>query len=209
MKTLVVYAAKGGAGKTTLALHLAVAGAQTQRVVVFDCDSQQRSAARWGDVRRATHPEPHVVEVDPSDIRRFHDDARSGKLAGGPYDLVVIDCPPRVDARSAAILAIADVVVVPIKPSVLDVGALNGSLRLIAASGKRGYLVLTDCPPRAREVEEAAELLAHEAVPLAPIRIGSRRAYVRSLAAGQTAGEYEPKGAAAAEISVLYDLVTS
>lgn len=209
VKTIVVFAAKGGAGKTTLALHLAVAGAQTQRVAVFDCDSQQRSAARWGDVRRASRPEPHVLAVDPSDARRLQDDARTGKLTGGPYELVVIDCPPRVDARSSAILAIADLIVVPIMPSALDIGALDASLRLIAANGKKAILVLNDCPPRAREVEEAVALLAHEAVPLAPIHIGSRRSYVRALAAGLTAGEYEPKGAAAAEISALYEYMTS
>lgn len=213
MKTIAVYAAKGGAGKTTLAVHLAVAAvAKMQHVALFDCDVQQQSASGWAVARRQQQrldEFPYVITVDPVDIRARHHDAAEGSLEPSrAYDMLVIDSPPRVDARSAAILAVADVIVVPVMPSALDIGALDTTIELVVASGKRAYLVLNACASRSREVDEAQELLAHEKIPLAPIHLGYRRAYSRSLSNGQTATEFEPRGAAAAEISKLYDFLT-
>jgi len=208
VKTIAVYAAKGGAGKTTLAVHLAVAAIGELHVALFDCDMQQQSAAGWALARRKQQrldESPYTITVDPADVRSRQADAAAGGLEPArPYELLVIDCPPRVDARSAAILAVADVIVVPVMPSALDIGALDTSLELVVASGKRAYIVLNACASRSREVNEAKELLSHEAIPLAPIHLGYRRAFSRSLPSGQTATEFEPRGAAAAEIAQLY-----
>ena len=201
MLTIAIFAAKGGAGKTTLAIHLAVGALRAgKRVAVFDADVQQHSAKQWGIVRRDDLglEDPLVRAVDPKDVRD-----RQRELEGDGYELLVIDCPPRVDARSAAILAVADLVLVPVMPSAIDIAALDSTLPLIAASGKRAFLVLNGCPARAREVDEAAALLAAETIPLAPVRIGYRRAFSRSIGNGRTASETEPRGPAAAEITAL------
>ena len=202
MRTVATINSKGGSGKSTLALHLAVA-AQQQGLdtVIVDCDPQA-TCARWAQRRAADVPV--VVQAAPSGIN-----AQIERAAGAGAGLVVIDTPPRAwvgadqAARTAA--SVADLVLVPARPSIADLESTADTLERIAGVAPgRVLVVLTACPARGRDPADAAAVLAGRGADVCPVRLVSRVAYARALIDGRTAQEVEPGGRAAAELASLY-----
>ena len=137
MRTVAVVGMKGGTGKTTLALHLAVATVQQGlNVAVLDLDPQQ-SAAKWGDRRAA--PEPVVLAVAPSRLP-----LELERVVGAGADVAYLDTPPRAGSDNAAQAAarVADLVLLPCRPAILDLEAIAASVESIrsatAAPHRRG-----------------------------------------------------------------------
>ena len=202
MRTIAVCNAKGGAGKTTLALHLAVASVQQGRnVVVLDLDPQL-TAVRWH--QRRNSPEPVVLGRAVSQVA-----AELEMVAGHGADVVLIDTPPRawVGADNAALAAakLADLVLLPARPAIVDLEAtITTAQRIGAVTAAPVVVVLNACPPRGRDADEAAEALAGQGIRVCPVRVGQRIVFARSLLTGQVAQELEPSGKAADEIASVH-----
>ena len=200
MQTVALISMKGGSGKTTAAVHIAVAAVQQGRnVALLDTDPQQ-SAARWGDRRAA--PVPVVLTVPPSRLA-----AELQRCAAAGTDLAIIDTPPRAGSDNAAqaVARMADVVLLPCRPSVLDVEAVaDTAARVRAVTAAPVVAVLTACAPRGQDADQVAAALAGVAVPVCPARIGQRIVLARSLLAGQVAQEAEPGGRAAQEVAAVH-----
>jgi chromosome partitioning protein len=198
MKTVAVEAGKGGSGKTTTTLNLAVAGTLAGKtVVVIDLDPQA-SAAGWKDSR--TTENPVVVSVPPARLPQALQTAREGGA-----DLVLIDTAPHAEAPALAAAKAADLILIPTRPGILDLRAIGATADLAKIAGKRAFVVLNAIPPGAtRLVEDARAAAAVHGLEVAPVVIEQRAALSHSLTAGQTAQEYEPTGRAADEISQLY-----
>ena len=165
--TIAVVNAKGGAGKTTVTLHLAVAVAQQGRnVAVLDLDPQQ-TAVRWRQRRSA--PVPVVLAAPPGRLRD-----ELAQVAGAGADVVFLDAPPRAGADVAAREAarVADLVLVPVRPTVVDLEAAAETLARIQKVTARVVVVLNQVPTRGRDADEAAALLAGQGVEVCPARIG-------------------------------------
>ena len=198
MKTIAVAGAKGGVGKTTLAVHLAVAAVQQgSDVVLVDADPQL-SAVRWSERRSSS--EPVVLGRAVSQLA-----AEMERIAGFGADVAIVDTPPRawVGADNAALVAatLADVVLVPCRPSILDIESTAVSVqRLQAATAAPVVVVLNGCAHRGREADEAAEALGGLGAQVCPARIGQRVAFARSLLDGRAAQEVEPGGKAADDV---------
>jgi len=114
MKILAFLSQKGGAGKTTLAVHTAVAAHEADYggVVVVDTDPQQ-SASVWG---RARHQKaPIVATADVLDLTRVLKAARDDGMA-----LAVIDAAPHAAPAAAAIARSANLVAIPCRPTAFD-----------------------------------------------------------------------------------------
>ena len=202
MRTVAVVGMKGGTGKTTLTLHLAVAAAELGHVAVLDLDPQQ-SAAKWGDRRAA--PEPVVLAVAPS---RLHQELE--RVAGAGAAVAYLDAPPRAGSDNAAQAAarVADVVVLPCRPAILDLEAIAASVESIrGATAAPIVAVLNCCASRGQEADQAAAALAGLGVQVCPARIGQRVAFARSLIDGRTAQEVEPGGLAADEIAGVHTFI--
>ena len=200
--TIAVVNAKGGSGKTTVALHLAVAVSQQGRdVAVLDLDPQQ-TAVRWRQRRSA--PVPVVLAAPPG---RLRDELE--QVTGAGAEVVFLDAPPRAGADVAAREAarVADLVVVPVRPTVVDLEAAAETLARIQNVTARVVIVLNQVPTRGRDADEAAALLAGQGVEVCPARIGNRIAYSRSLIDGRVAQELEPGGKAADEIASVCDVL--
>ena len=198
MKTVSILSQKGGTGKTTLSLHLAVAAQQAgQAVVVIDLDPQASSAG-WKDSRRAENP--IVVSVPASRLPQALKAARDGGA-----DFVVIDTAPHSGDVALAAAEAADLVLIPCRPGILDLRAIGSTARAVKLAGKPAYVVLNTVPPRAPNVlADARAAVAVHGLDVAPIAMQQRAAYAHSLTAGQTAQEYERGGKAAQEIAELY-----
>ena len=200
--TIAVVNAKGGSGKTTVTIHLAVAVAQQGRnVAVLDLDPQQ-TAVRWRQRRSA--PVPVVLSAPPG---RLRDELE--QVTGAGADVVFLDAPPRAGADVAAREAarVADLVIVPVRPTVVDLEAAAETLARIQNVTARVVVVLNQVPTRGRDADEAAALLAGQGVEVCPARIGNRIAYSRSLIDGRVAQELEPDGKAADEIASVCDVL--
>jgi len=197
MQTLVFYSSKGGGGKTTLCVHAAVAASATGSVAVLDCDPQGSSMA-WAGARQAAAPV--VVPCSPGRIREGIEAARDD---GHVYCFV--DAPPHALGAARDLLAAADLVVIPVRPSVLDLAALPQAAALVVQSGRPAVLVLSAARPRQAELEEVRRAL-ETGYPWLVLEtaIHDRLAFARALASGQAVSEFEPTGAAAREIKQLW-----
>src|SRR5690349_6010196 len=135
MKVVAVVSQKGGAGKTTLAVHLATcAFLAGQRVALVDLDPQA-TARRWGDKREADGPE--VVSDHPSRLTPLLDTAR-----GNGAELVIVDTAPNADQAALGAARAADLVLVPCRPAAFDLEAIEATLDLAAIAKKPASVVL-------------------------------------------------------------------
>jgi chromosome partitioning protein len=198
MQTVAILSQKGGTGKTTLTLHLAVAAERAgQAAAVIDLDPQA-SAAGWKDSRPGDTPV--VVPVPSSRLPQALDAARSGGAA-----LTLIDTAPHATDVALAAAEAADLVLIPCRAGILDLRAIGTTARAIKLAGKPAYVVLNAMPPRAPHVlADARAAVAVHGLEVAPTTMQQRAAYAHSLTAGQTAQEYEPDGKAAEEIARIY-----
>lgn len=200
MKIIALVSQKGGVGKTTLALHLATAFTQHDYgAVVLDLDPQA-SAAEWKDYRESELPA--VQSIQPARLDRVLSEARE---IGA--DVAILDTAPHSDGPALEAARRADLVIVPAQPSILDLRAMGKTAELMkVAKPRRLFAVLNAVPPQTGDADSAAEAIAGEiGLTVAPVRLGSRLAYKRSLISGQTAQEYEPGGKAAEEVKRLYE----
>ena len=185
-----------------LALHLAVASSTAgHNTAVLDLDPQA-SAANWADRRAAELP-----VVRSAHASRLRHELRQIQQAGG--ELVMIDTAPHADRTALETAKASDLVLVPCRPSILDLEAMTSTLDLIRTTGTPLWAVLNAVAPHGAETAEAADAMAALDVAVCPVRIGRRVVFARALVSGLTAQEVEPKGKAAAEISQLYELVAA
>ena len=198
MKTLTFFSQIGGSGKTTLAVHTAVAAeAAGAGVVILDLDPQG-SAQAWAGVREAQTPPVKACRI--AELAGWLDQARQLDAS-----LAVLDAPPHVSDVAPRFIAVADLVVIPVRPTVLDLAALPQAVRLVQAAKAKAVFVLSAAKPRVSETDEVRQALVDGyGYPVARTVIHDRAAFSRALATGRAVTEFEPKGQAALEISALY-----
>ncbi len=198
MKTIAILSQKGGSGKTTLALHLAVAAEEAgQLAAVIDLDPQA-SAAGWKDSRK--HETPVVVPMPASRLPQALEAARNGGA-----DLALIDSAPHAGDVALAAAEVADLILIPCRPGILDLRAIGPTARIAKLAGKPTFVVLNAMPNRAPNVlADATAAVAIHGLEVAPVSLQQRAAYAHALTSGQTAQEYEPKGKAGQDVADLY-----
>ena len=194
MQVVALLAQKGGEGKTSLALALAVeAGAAGKTVIVLDADPQA-SACRWWDRRQV--PDPVVIDVQPSRLQYA-----IGAAAEKGVDLVVIDTPPRSESAALEAARIANLVVIPCRAQILDLETVPATQQLLALAGNPpAVAILSAVPPRGARAAQARRAIARFGLPVCPHTLGHRAAWGDANALGLTVTEYPPRGRAAEEI---------
>lgn len=189
---------KGGAGKTTLAVNLAVAFAkQNQRVAVLDTDPQG-SLGRWFMMRRELLIEPGLDFATASAWGVGYECEKLSKT----NDIVIIDTPPKVDSDLKPALREADLILVPVGSSHVDLWATDGVVDLAVRVGKRCVIVLNRVKSGTRLAEEVATAAALISADVATASLGQRVVYAETLGQGRAATE-AGKSAASAEVEAL------
>ena len=197
MKTVAIVSQKGGAGKTTIAVHLATAAAAAgHAAAIIDLDPQG-TAASWGDRRQAAAPE--VVSGQAVRLPILVDAA---KAAGA--DLLVLDTAPNADQTALRAAQVADLVLVPCRAATFDLEAIKTTLTLAQIAQRPSFVVLNAVPPRSAIGREAAEGLEGQGAQVAPVMLSQRAAFAHGVIDGRTAQEFEPGGKAAEEVDRLY-----
>lgn len=193
---------KGGAGKTTLALQLATAlHATGEAVCLVDIDPQG-SLSRWFELRqRRRDPQDALVLVKAGGWRLAIELDR----LRGQFGWVIIDTPPHAESDARTALRLADLVLVPCQPSLLDVWASQPTLEAAVREGRRPMVVWNRVPSRGRAVDESRAALAEAGVEGLPIGLGNRQAFIACLGQGQGVVEHDPRSTAAEETRALAD----
>jgi chromosome partitioning protein len=197
MKILSVLSQKGGAGKTTLALHLAVAAVTSGKsVAIIDLDPQA-SATQWKDTRSSG--EPAVVSAQAARLPQVLEAA-----AEAGAELSIIDTAPHSEGAALAAARSSDLILIPCRPAILDLRAISLTIDLARLAGKPAVVVLNAVPPRGALGAEAELAIGKYGALVSPTRLTQRAAFVHGLTEGLTAQEYEPEGKAAEEVRALY-----
>lgn len=199
---MVIANQKGGAGKTTHAGHLGVAAMQAGAgpVVLIDCDPQG-SLTEWWRARPqdALGLLASSVEALPADL---------AALRSAGARLVIIDTPPQAGGVVQAVVRLADLVVIPTKPSAHDLRAIGRTVELVEIAGKRMVFVVNEATKKARLTGQAAIALSQHGT-VSPVIVHRAEAFRLTAADGLTVQETDPGGAPAQEIAGLWQYINS
>jgi chromosome partitioning protein len=203
MKVLSFVCQKGGTSKTTTAINLAVeALSYGLEVVVIDLDPQV-SACDWKDIRGeapplvASTPVPHLE-------RTLKAAAENGA------DLVIIDTAGRTNDAASAAARAADLILVALQPSLIDLKTIGATLDIIRLAGsKPTRAILTRVKATGTRHEDTTAWLQNQGVEVCPVMLGERVTYQDAYAQGLGVSEAEPSGKAAQEIKAVYMYISS
>jgi chromosome partitioning protein len=190
---------KGGAGKTTLAAHLAVAWARDgHKVGVVDIDPQA-SLTKWF-AERARVKDAVAIELRCVGGWRVQGEVEKlSKLV----DIVVVDSPPHAETESKIAVRAADLVLVPAQPSPMDLWATKVTLDLARAEKRPALVILNRMPARGKLADQMRGKYAELGSPVADTVLGSRVAFAASMLEGKGITEQSGAGAAAQEMKAL------
>lgn len=197
MRTLVVASQKGGVGKTTIAGHLAVMAEShgAGPVALIDTDPQG-SLSSWWNEREAESPAFASVAIANLALHL-------NQLAKAGVKLAIIDTPPAVTDTIRQVLAVADMVLIPTRPSPHDLRAVGSTVELAEAAGKRMIFVINGAAQRAKITGEAAIALSQHGT-VAPVTLYQRTDFAASMIDGRTVQEVDPSSRSAHEINDLW-----
>jgi chromosome partitioning protein len=206
MHTVVLATQKGGSGKSTLTIGLALAAKNAGHNVRLIETDPQGTLSNWQSRRGVAEPMVETIY----NVGRI--EARLEALARGGVTLVIIDTASGVSAVTAAAIRCADLCLIPARPSVTDIEASAATLKAVRAWKKPFAYVLNQAPVRGRRIDNAAHALGSEhademSAMLARPFVSMRNDHQDALASGLAVSEYAPTGKSAEEICQLWQWV--
>ncbi|MFT8242770.1 ParA family partition ATPase [Roseomonas sp. BN140053] len=198
---IAVASRKGGAGKSTVVANLATAlRAAGTRVALLDVDPQG-TLTRWAQVRPATVPE---IGFEAAAGWRVPQSVDRHRREDG---FVILDTPPHADNDAKLAIRTADLVVIPLQPSMPDLWAIDGTLAIAAAEKKPVALMLNRVPAQGRLRDEVAAAVAERDLPLLAGAFGNRTAFASAFGHGLGVVEQAPRSPAADEARALAEAI--
>lgn len=200
-KVITIAQQKGGAGKTTVAAHLAVALSQRgKRVAIVDIDPQG-SLTHWHGIREERFGAGYTGLTFAS-LSGWRVGSEVARLRRN-HDIIIIDSPPHTETEARTAIRSADLVVIPIQPSPTDLWATKATLELAGSEHIPVLVVMNRVAAGSRLAQTIAAELPH----LAQTTLGNRVLFASSLLEGRTATEIMPGSPAAFEIKALAEEV--
>ncbi len=197
MRVLALSSQKGGSGKTTLSGHLAVQAERAGHGPVCPIDiDPQGSLADWWNERETEMPASAQTTV-----ARLAADLEV--LRGQGFKLAVIDTPPAITLAIQSVIQVAELIVIPTRPSPHDLRAVGATVDLCERAGKPLLFVVNAATPKAKITYEAAVALSQHGT-VAPVTIHHRTDFAASMIDGRTVMEVDPNGRSAKEVEDLW-----
>lgn len=197
MKVITVAQQKGGAGKTTVAAHIAVALSQKgRRVAIIDIDPQG-SLGHWHSIREDKFGEGFTGLTFTS-VSGWRVASEVTRLKRN-HDYIVIDSPPHTETEARTAIRSADFILIPVQPSPTDLWASKATINLAKAENIPVRVLLN----RVSHQSKLAGTIAKELPDLAASTLGNRVLFASSLLLGRCATEVEPSSLAAIEVKAL------
>jgi len=200
MYTVALISRKGGAGKTTLACGLAVAGERVGLMTALLDLDPQGSASAWAGLRASDSP-----VVVPGSAPQL--DALLAAARSAAADLAIIDTAPHSTGAALKAAQASDLVLIPCRASVADLHAIGTSIEISRNAGTAAAVVLNAAPVQGPLVSQAQAAVAGYKVDMVPVVLHQRIAHVHAFTNGLTAPELARKSKAAGELAALFDWV--
>lgn len=199
-RVIAISQQKGGAGKTTLAIQLAMAWRVSgKRVAMLDTDPQA-SLGAWYELRIRVLGDDDGLTVTSLSGWRLGNELSAAKRDA---DYVVIDTPPHAEIDAKTAIRLADLTVLPIQPTMLDLWATRPTLELAETEKTKALLVLNRVPARGLAAEAVKAEIRSRKWPLAKAQLGNRQAFAASIGEGRSVAETAAKTTAGKEIFAL------
>ncbi len=199
-KVVTIAQQKGGAGKTTLCAHLAVALAEMgHKVAVVDTDPQE-SLAAWMRVRAAFNAGTSALTLRLAAGWRAGTEIDKAKREA---DLVLVDSPPHTEQTAMTAIREADLVVLPIQLSPMDLWATRPTLEMAKKARVPAMVVINRVSPRGKLNDQVLREIAKANYPTALTRLGARVIFAAAMQDGLGVTEAQGRGVAAEEIRQL------
>ncbi len=197
MRVIAMASSKGGVGKTTLASALAVCAAQeSRRVAMVDLDPQNSLAAWWERRGRTANPTIFTGEDKAGDAVEA--------LARNGWDWVIVDTPPAFLSTIQDAIEHADLSIIPLRASALDLIASEDAVVMAREAGVPHLCVINDAEPRWKTTQAARDYLRAASVPVADAIVTHRSAYLAAMTTGRSGPEIDRSGATDREIAALW-----
>ena len=196
MKTIVIASQKGGSGKTMLAAHLAVEAERAGDTVWLIDTDRQATLSLWHERRKADTPQRLDVP-----FARIAEGLAT--LAANDAAYCFIDTSPTISDQNTALLDLADLVLIPVRPSPSDLWAVAETVEQVKDAGKPFIFVITQAKQQASITAQAVAALSQHGR-VAQAFVADRVAYAAAMTGGNTAPEVAAKGHAAEEIAALW-----
>lgn len=204
MNVIVFASRKGGSGKSTLAAHLAAHAHKSSKPCLLIDSDPQGSLTLWQKLRGTG--EPHIKSATRSVTEIVNRARRDG------YEWVFIDTPPNTSAVIEDAIRNATMVVIPARPGVFDIHAVEETIANCRSQRKPYAVVMNGAPARRDDIESPLVTIARESLAKlkAPVwggQITNRANYVLALSHGEGAREYDPDSRAASEVGRLWQAI--
>ena len=201
MKTLAIISRKGGTGKSTLAVHLAVAAEEAGCVTTLIDLDPQGSSIRWSDARDGDSP--LVVSAHSTRLKQV---LYSAEQNGA--DFAILDTSPYAESAALDAAKAADFALVPCRPSIFDLQAVELSVQIANMAPVETRVVFNAVPSRGDRVDQARAAVGIYNVLCAPCVIGNRIAFSDALVDGRSVQEFDPASKASNEVRALYKYIS-
>ena len=204
-KVITICQQKGGTGKTTLAVHLALAFAKLHnlKIAIIDTDPQG-SLGKWFVVRTEKKVSNENLTFKTASLWGAQYESKTLKK---DHDIVIIDTPPKIESDARPSIEAADLVLIPVTPSHVDFWATEAIIEIAKKAGKKIFIQINRANERSKLVKKTHEYIKSINVKSTNTLIGHRQIYASSMGEGKTAVEKQKKSNAVEEIKKLSEQI--
>jgi chromosome partitioning protein len=202
MLKVAIISQKGGAGKTTLAVNLAVEAERNNlSTLLIDLDPQS-SSSEWSDIRNEDYPT--VMSCHASRMLKLIEKAEANNA-----DYTFIDTAPHSENSALEAAKIADIVLIPCRAGILDIKAIESSLNICNLAGTKSLVILNAIPSQPAIAEEAKAAIKMIGGKVCEHYIGQRIIFSHAMTAGLGVVEFDLKSKASVEVQNLFSLINN
>ena len=204
-KVITICQQKGGTGKTTLAVHLALAFAKLHnlKIAIIDTDPQG-SLGKWFVVRTEKKVSNENLTFKTASLWGAQYESKTLKK---DHDIVIIDTPPKIESDARPSIEAADLVLIPMTPSHVDFWATEAIIDIAKKAEKKIFIQINRANERSKLVKKTYEYINSINVKSTNTLIGHRQIYASSMGEGKTAVEKQRKSNAVEEIKKLSEQI--
>ena len=204
-KVITISQQKGGTGKTTLAVHLAMAFIKYHnlKVAIIDTDPQG-SLGKWFMIRTENKVSNENLTFKTASLWGAQYESKTLK---NDHDIVIIDTPPKIESDARPSIEAADLVLIPMAASHVDFWATGAIVEIAKKAKKRVLAQINRTSQRSKLIDKTKDFIKSLDLESTQTIIGNRQIFTSSMGEGKTAVEKQRKGNAVDEIKKLSDQI--
>ena len=204
-KVITISQQKGGTGKTTLAVHLAMAFIKYHnlKVAIIDTDPQG-SLGKWFMIRSEKKVSNENLTFKTASLWGAQYESKTLK---NDHDIVIIDTPPKIESDARPAIEAADLVLIPMAASHVDFWATGAIVEIAKKSNKKILAQINRSSQRSKLIDKTKDFIKSLDLESTQTIIGNRQIYTSSMGEGKTAVEKQKKGNAVDEIKKLSEQI--